>query len=74
MSQLEALYAAMPVYLPVEFSSCTREGGTDVVFVWLIPISRSEAQYAGTHGWHAFEDRLAGTDADLTDVDRAPSF
>jgi len=74
MSRMEALYAAVPVYLPDDFASCEIEDGTDVAIVWLVPISRSEAEYVNGRGWDAFEERLVEVDPDLTDVDRDPLF
>lgn len=67
MSKMEALYAAIPVYLPDEFGQFE-----DVVIVWLVPVSRSEADFVATRGWPAFERRLIDVDPDLTDVDRLP--
>ncbi len=69
-SGLEAVYVAIPVYLPDEFAVCD-EDGTEIVIAWLVPISSSETQYVREHGWRAFEDRLVESDPDLTDVFRA---
>jgi hypothetical protein len=66
---MEALYAAVPVYLPDEFGQFG-----DVVIVWLVPVSRSEADFVFVRGWPAFEERLIDIDPDLTDVDRLPLF
>lgn len=65
MSQMEAFYAAIPVFLPDAFGSCG-----DVVMVWLVPISRNEANFVHDKGWSAFEDMLVDADPDLTDEDR----
>jgi hypothetical protein len=62
MSSMEALHAAIPVYLPDEFASCETEDGAQVVIVWLVPISRTEAEYIHLHGWDAFEERLVEVD------------
>ncbi len=69
MSRMEALYAAIPVYLPDKFGQFN-----DVVLVWLVPVSRSEADFVTARGWPAFEDQLVDVDPDLTDVDRLPMF
>lgn len=69
MSQMEALYAAIPVYLPDGFGHFD-----DVVVVWLVPISRSEAEFVAGRGWPPFEERLIDVDPDLTDIDRLPMF
>lgn len=74
MSSMEALYAAIPVYLPDDFASCEIEDGSEVAIVWLVPISRDEADYVQARGWDAFEERLVAADPDLTDVDREPLF
>ncbi|MEU4249540.1 suppressor of fused domain protein [Amycolatopsis sp. NPDC026612] len=39
--------------------------------VWLVPVSRAEAAYVGSHGWRAFEDELVRHDPDLLDPGRA---
>ena len=62
---MEALYSAIPVYLPDDFAQFD-----DVVLVWLVPISRAEAAFVTANGWSAFEDLLSETDPDLVDVDR----
>jgi hypothetical protein len=69
MSMMEALYAAIPVYLPDEFGQFR-----DVVIAWLVPVARSEADYVAVHGWGAFEERLIDVDPDLTAIDRIPMF
>jgi len=69
MTEMEALYASIPVYLPDEFGQ-----HKDVVIVWLIPISRSEAEFIAEQGWPKFENRLTEVDPDLTDFDRASMF
>jgi hypothetical protein len=69
MSEMEARHAVIPVYLPDEFGQWD-----DVVIVWLVPISRSEAEFVSSRGWPLFEERLVDVDPDLTDVDRAPLF
>lgn len=70
-SSMEALYVAMPAYLPDEFASCTEET-RPIAIAWLVPISASEAEYVATRGWDEFEDRLVELNPDLTDLHRAP--
>jgi hypothetical protein len=65
MSPMEALYATVPTALPDEFGQID-----DVVFAWLAPVTRAEAELVRTHGWAAFEDQLVRLGPDLTDVDR----
>lgn len=65
-SSMEAFYVGMPVYFPDDFSTCEEQGRT-IVIAWLIPISRTEADFVFNHGWSAFEDQLVDHDPDLTD-------
>jgi len=70
-SMMEAVYAAIPVYLPDDFAVYKGEG-EQVAVVWLVPISAREARYVKTRGWNEFEDLLVENDPDLTDVFRVP--
>jgi hypothetical protein len=70
-SALEALYVTVPVYLPDSFQAFKPEVGDGVVFGWLVPISRSEAEFARTQGRMAFEKELERTDPDLLDFKRS---
>jgi hypothetical protein len=67
-SPLEALYCGQPVY----FDHLIHELDTDppTIFVWLIPITRSEAVFVAERGWKRFEDVLVHSDPDLLDVQR----
>lgn len=68
-SRMEAVYVAIPVYLPEDFA--VYEGdGERVAVVWLVPISAEEASFVKANGWRAFEERLAQSDPDLTDLFR----
>jgi hypothetical protein len=69
-SKLEALYCAIPVYLPREFGSCTLENGEGCAIAWLVPITREESVYVHTHGWEALETALSAQDPDLLDAYR----
>lgn len=73
-SALEALYVTVPVYLPDSFQAWKPKAGDPVVFGWLVPISRSEAEFARTHGRIPFEKELERTDPDLLDFKRSPIF
>lgn len=66
-TQMEALYASTPVYLPDAFAEYD-----GVVMVWLVPMSHSEFHYVHTQGWEAFEDRLMEQQPDLIDTGRSP--
>ena len=72
-SEMQAMYVAIPVYFPDDFAVCN-ENGTEVVIAWLVPISLSEARFVRERGWRAFEERLAESDPDLTNVFRASMF
>lgn len=71
MSPMEALYVAAPIYLPDEFATYS-DGEEQVVIAWLVPIFAAEAELIARKGWRSFEDLLAATDPDLTDVRRKP--
>ena len=64
---MEALYVAHPTYFPDEFGECS-SGGHAMRILWLVPISRPEAQYVRDRGWSAFEDQLVERQPDLTDL------
>lgn len=68
-SSMVALYVAAPVYLPDDFGEFLEEDQT-IVIAWLVPISSREAAFVASHGWRAFEDTLAASDPDLTDLTR----
>jgi hypothetical protein len=70
-SSMEAIYVAIPVYFPDDFAVYEQDGA-GIVVTWLVPISAGEVRYVREHGWRAFEDRLAESDPDLTNVFRAP--
>jgi hypothetical protein len=69
-SEMEALYVAAPSYLPDEFGSVDTPDGT-VLFAWILPISRAEAEFVETNGRIQFERLLESLDPDLTDLARA---
>lgn len=68
-SEMEGLYAAIPVYLPDGFGQVD-----DIVMVWAVPISRQEAEFVSAKGWQLFEERLVDVDPDLTDLQRRSMF
>ena len=71
-SDLEALYCARPVYFPEAFHEY---GSTNPVtsLLWLIPITRAEAEYIESEGWSQFEDLLVEKNPDLLDLKRVCS-
>lgn len=66
-SEMEAMYVAIPVYLPDDFAVYDDE---QIVIAWLVPISPSEADFVKSHGWRVFEKCLVKADPDLTDIFR----
>jgi hypothetical protein len=68
-SRLDALYVATPMCLPDGFKSF-EAGGETIFFVWLVPITASEAAYVRSHGWEAFEAALLDRKPDLMDFAR----
>src|SRR2546430_12527269 len=52
-SQMEAFYAAIPVYFPDGFATY-REEDRDVVMVWLVPITGTEAPLVREYGLDRF--------------------
>jgi hypothetical protein len=68
-SEMTALVAAAPVYLPDSFGVCDT-AAAPVVLTWLIPVTAAEAQFARAHGWPALEAVFVAQDPDLTNIDR----
>jgi hypothetical protein len=68
-SSLSAFYAAAPVALPDAFA-VFEKSEPHTVFVWLVPISASEAELIDSHGWVWFEDQLVEQQPDLFDLTR----
>ena len=69
-SNADALYASIPVVFPEELATL-KYSTPPTVFVWLVPLYRSEAAFVESSGWTKFEDRLEATDPDLFDLSRA---
>ncbi|GAA2114870.1 suppressor of fused domain protein [Actinomadura alba] len=73
-SPLEAFYASLPVHHDNDFAVVEpdEEGRAfAIALTWLIPISRSEADYVAKLGWDAFESELEHKQPDLLDPRRA---
>jgi hypothetical protein len=68
-TELQALYASLPVYFTESFS---KDASTTppTHFMWLVPISVEEASFVSRQGWNAFEDLLVKQDPDLLDLTR----
>jgi hypothetical protein len=70
-TDLEALYATMPVYFPRSFYEF--DDGVEqvpIVQVWLVPITKKEANFVLQNGWSQFEDILEEKDPDLINFKR----
>jgi hypothetical protein len=68
---MEAVYAAIPVYLADQFA--VYEGDEKpVVIVWLVPISATEASYVRRYGWPGLRGASGGQRSGSSDVFRAP--
>lgn len=50
-----------------EFHALEVEGGT-IIFAWLVPITREEADAIYHHGWQTFEAALLREDPDLLEL------
>lgn len=69
-TEMTALVAAQPVYLPDEFAVCETPAAP-VVLAWLVPLTQAEAHFTHTQGWAALEAVFVQHDPDLTDHERA---
>jgi hypothetical protein len=69
-TDMTALVAAAPVYLPDAFAVCDTPAAP-VVLTWLIPLTDLEARFATEHGWPELEDLFVRKNPDLTDLTRA---
>ena len=63
-----ALYCTYPAYFPKELE-IWRGSDPATVFVWLVPISQTEAKLAVEH-WHNYEADLVANDPNLLDPER----
>lgn len=71
-SKLQALYVALPVYLPDEFQVCRPTGAEPIVIAWLVPISATEAEFVRAYGASRFEDEMVNRNPDVLDFERDP--
>jgi hypothetical protein len=69
-SKMEAWYAAAPVYYDDGFAAVDLEDGHRAAIVWIVPISRREAEFVSANGWQMFENLLIKHDPDLLDLHR----
>jgi hypothetical protein len=69
-SPLEALFVALPVYLPDSFHVFRAEGSDPIVIGWLVSVTASEAALAQSSSSSALEDQIVRFDTDLLDFER----
>lgn len=69
-SRMEAWYAAAPVCYDDDFAGVDLDDGHRAAIVWMVPISRREAQFVSANGWGQFETELIDHDPDLFDLHR----
>jgi Suppressor of fused protein (SUFU) len=66
-----AFVAAVPVLLPDAFATYTDELGNEIVFVWMVPLTKAEINFVREESWGKLEDIFISHSADLLDVDRS---
>lgn len=67
--RMEALYASLPAYAPDAFATCSATSPR-THFMWLVPITRVEAELVTRKGWKSFEELVVKQDPDLLDLER----
>ena len=67
--RMEALFASLPAYTPDAFATCDATSPR-THFMWLVPITRVEAQSVTQKGWQSLEDLFVKEDPDLLNLDR----
>jgi hypothetical protein len=71
ISAFDHVYFANPVYYDEAFYDVeVGPDGQRAGIVWLIPVSRREAQFVREYGWRRFEEQLELVDPDLFDMTR----
>lgn len=68
--EMNAIYAAIPVGVFDDKIATYSESEPPTVFVWLVPIRSSEADFVRSHGWSRFEDILERKNPNLWDLSR----
>ena len=69
-TKLTNLYASIPTAFPAGFQSCW-ETDPVTIFVWLVPLTDAEADFARVKGWNWFEKEIEKQRPDLLDAGRA---
>ena len=63
--------AAIPVTLPDEFSTYTAKDGRQIIFAWMVPVTKAEAAIVRKEGWGKLEDMFVAQETDLVALDRS---
>lgn len=71
-TEMQALYCSAPSYFPDQLAIFEEPGFGPTVFVWLVPIWESEANFVRANGHERFEELLESSDPDLLDLSRQP--
>lgn len=69
--KVTGIYASVPVFWGSTFHEF-EESKPTTIFVWLMPILKSEARVIKEQGWNAFEDKLVDKEIDFWDLNRPP--
>lgn len=69
-SQMTAMVAISPLYLPEGFAVVHVDDSVPVVLTWLVPITSGEADVISSAGWKALEQVFVAQDPDLSDPGR----
>lgn len=68
-SDFYGIYVTIPVLFDSNFQVYSN-GDSEVVLVWLIPVTRNECIFIHNYGWSKFEDLLEEKNIDLTNLER----
>lgn len=66
---MNAVYASLPAFFEGDFHVLEADSKA-VVFVWLIPLYESEAQYIQKEGWEDFETLLESAECEFWNLNR----
>jgi hypothetical protein len=73
-SDLTGLCFSLPVWYPQTMAFLTGVYAEPIAFMWVLPISRAETEYASSRGWAALEELFAVRDPDMFDLGRQSSI
>lgn len=69
--KVTGIYASVPVFWEDAFHEFG-ESRPPTIFVWLMPILKTEAKFIKNRGWNAFEDKLVASEINFWDLNRVP--